>query len=608
MKKIIILFVFLPLGYLLFAQTNISLPMDDPAYRLLEIAEIKGLIKPLPKVRPLSRKAVLDAINEMENAPNSKLLDTEKSIIKDVRERLSTSLKSGLNLKYGTFRSEGNVKGVPLSMEAGFGIDLSLSGGFYFEKNDFYPSFEFRPHIKFSGDIGEQFSYGAAINGIIMYTNNYENGDYYANIITKKEIKTMGVPPAYFPYTYRKKWDGTVWNIKKITNADFIEWPQDFSIGYGTATEISGTFVHDIISYRFGRIDREYGAATDGYSLTLNKNAQPFYAIEFGVHPFSWFSFSNMVGILEFSGGSQKDSAKADQSAFSLSQIEFFFKNYVYFGFGSTVVWPKRFELAYLFPIIIYHAYQMNIGDFDNTGNFANLKLQWPGVGNIWGSVFLDEINPEAHIFELDRALYSYQAGAEIIIPRLPFASVKLSYTKIEPYCFTHPMIETPWYSNEVSSAYMSHGEPLGYFLKPNSDEIKVLFAFMPLHNLSLSASYQMRRHGADYGSSQVDGSSYFSELNGSGREWDGEKALRKNFLHDGSYEWSHIIHIAGELSIPKTSVKLFAETGLVISYFTNITEGASNDGYSHPIKRIDTAEYPKSTGVILTLGVHVLN
>jgi hypothetical protein len=242
----------------------------------------------------------------------------------------------------------------------------------------------------------------------------------------------------------------------------------------------------------------------------------------------------------------------------------------------------------------------MNIGDFDNTGEFAQLKLQLPGIGTVWGAVFLDEINPEAHIFELDRALFAYQAGIHVNVPFLPFASVLVSYTKIEPYCYSHPMIDTPWYSRPVEEAFLNHGSPLGYYLQPNSDEIKARFSFLALPRIFVHAQYQLVRHGAETGESQVDGSSMYSEL---GDNRSSDPHYRKFFLHDGAYEWTHIARAGMDWEIRNTSLQFFAETGMVFSYLTDITEGGPNDGKAHPF----AVTGPHSTALFLTLGLRAL-
>jgi hypothetical protein len=149
-------------------------------------------------------------------------------------------------------------------------------------------------------------------------------------------------------------------------------------------------------------------------------------------------------------------------------------------------------------------------------------------------------MNFEGNFFILDREMYAWQGGLEVLLPRLPFASLDLSYTKIEPYCYTHQKADVPWYAQSMEEAYTNHGYGLGYYLPPNSDEIKLQFQTMPARGTWVKAQFQMIRHGADYGDRAVDDSSYLSELAGHNRSSD--LRLRKFFLHDGAYQWLHII------------------------------------------------------------------
>jgi hypothetical protein len=69
-----------------------------------------------------------------------------------------------------------------------------------------------------------------------------------------------------------------------------------------------------------------------------------------------------------------------------------------------------------------------------------------------------------------------------------------------------------------------------------------------------------------------------------------------------------HIIKIGAEHSFPVKNAmpfQVFGEAGVVISYFTNIS-GEANSGSASSFSIVDTKEYPKSTGFILTLGVRI--
>jgi hypothetical protein len=313
--------------------------------------------------------------------------------------------------------------------------------------------------------------------------------------------------------------------------------------------------------------------------------------------PAYWFSFSSLTGVLEyFNAKGIMESAWTSQNAFSIEQLEINYKNYFHFDVGSSVVWPKRFELGYIFPINNNFMYQNNIGDFDNMGVFFNVKGQYPGLGALWFSAFLDEVEVSSvsRIFELDRHMFAFQAGVKALIPWFPFASIRLSYTKIEPYTYTHTRNFVPWYDSHGNAdeamevSYTNNGVGLGYYLPPNSDEVLIRFDTRPGIGTGAHFQYQMIRHGADHGPDQVDGSSYLSELDPDNR---GQQS--KNFLHDGAYQWMHIVKIGADHTFPNLPLQVFGEAGVVFSYYTNYSAG-------------NGAAYPNSTAIIVTLGFHI--
>ena len=126
--------------------------------------------------------------------------------------------------------------------------------------------------------------------------------------------------------------------------------------------ELAGTLLGDHVFYRMGRLDREWAGQTSGSSLVFNQSAQPFLAIETTISPFSWLNFSSLTGVLEYhdalDAAGLTESAKTSQNAFSINQFEFNYKSYVHFDIGSTAVWPKRFELGYLYPLASNFLYQ----------------------------------------------------------------------------------------------------------------------------------------------------------------------------------------------------------------------------------------------------------
>jgi len=332
-------------------------------------------------------------------------------------------------------------------------------------------------------------------------------------------------------------------------------------------------------------------------------------ALETVITPFPWISFSSLTGVLEFhnavgagNNASVKDSSKVFQNAFSVVLLEINLFKYFSVDIGSSVVWPKRFELGYLFPFTENFLYQNNIGDFDNMALFFNLEAKYPGIGNLWFSFFIDELDVENDLFSYDRNMFAYQIGGSFHFPWLPFTSVTFSYTKNEPYNYTHNRISTPWNTSALMEQnYVSFGKSLGHYIPPNSDEVLIRFETMPFPQSIFSLQYQFIRHGADYGDRAVDGSSLWSELPTYGNR----DMFKKYFLRDGAYQWIHMIRLRGEYSMTalKVPVRVFMEIGGVYSFFTDTDKKLGEKG---PYKNINTPQYPHSLSFIGIIGIIV--
>jgi hypothetical protein len=622
------------------AQTHNAVPLENPVYTVIEQAQIRGLCGYLPYTKPYSRAMILRVIEEiLETEPVhgfARLKEKERDILEQFRKDFNPD-RNGLNLTRGTISSEHTWNDIYFSSEFGVGLDFAFGASYYsfasgynyapsddklFEdaalpaSGDSYKDFTVIPSISFLGDLGRNMSYGLTINGFVGKSPRAILGQYETTPYDPADDEThylkfpaRSEPLAYFPYTYKKKWDSFVYSINDISNRSMLSYPDDLSVGYSMLSELSGEFFNGHFMYRFSRLDREWASPVNNGSLVLNQAAQPFLAFETVIVPFDWISFSSLTGILEYNNaiGSDnrallKDASETFQNAFSIVMLELSYKKYFKVSFGSSAIWPKRFELGYFYPFAENYLYQNNIGDYDNLALFLNLEGQYPaGLGKAWISAFVDEISIESGLREMDRTMYAVQVGGLFYLPFLPFASVRLSYTKIEPYCYTHGRLETPWYGNKLMETnYVNFGKPLGYYLPPNSDEILLRIQSTPAPRSLVSLQYQMIRRGADYGDRAVDGSSFWSEL----KEVD-RSDMKKYFLHDGAYQWMHIFKLGGEYSLTgkKMPVKLIAEIGLVYSYFT---DSDSELGTSGDIRTINTPQYPHTLTFIGFLGIQL--
>ena len=384
------------------AQTHTSVPLENNVYYILEQAETKGLCAPLSGARPYPQSVVLAAVNEILNSENSgKLTGGERQILEQYAAKF-TKPKTGMDWQRGAYYNETAIgkSGVPLSIQLGGTVDIEGSAGIYPAFGEKYWGTETWVHLFLGGDLGRHVSWefsgeGGLIKAPRMRLGTYNT--YYAGFVddTKGQyvnqlIDTYSEPLTHFPYTYRKRWDGSIYFFQDLS--EFESWPDSIAGGYNLKSELTASFLENKLIARVGRLTREWGSVSSGSSLGLNQAARPFLGMEAEFSPFSWFGIASMTGVLEYyNSAGIKDSALHNQNAFSTTLLQFRYKNYVYLDLGEAVVWPKRFELGYITPIINSIFYQNNIGDFDNMSMIINLKAQYPGIGNLWLSLFWDE-------------------------------------------------------------------------------------------------------------------------------------------------------------------------------------------------------------------------
>jgi hypothetical protein len=606
------------------AQSHTSVPLENQVYSILEQAETRGLCAPLSGVRPYTRTVVLKALSEILGSDVGQkrgLNETERVILEKYRVQFSKP-KTGFDSARGAYYNETTIANtsVPISANLRLGLDAEISGS-----ADSYGTRRFGEELWLSilldGDISPYVSYGFSSSGGIIRAPRKFLGEYHSYYdgytppqpdngeFRDRLIETYSEPSTHFPYTYKKRWDGSVYSFSDLNT--FGHWPNGFSGAYSLESELSASFLSNAVFLRFGRLSHDWGAAPLGTSLALNQMARPFMGIDLAFTPLSWLSYSVLIGALEYYNSEGiKESAWSFQNAFSISMLEARYKNYIYFDIGNSVIWPKRWEPAYFSPTTNYFFYQNNIGDFDNMAMFFTLKGQKPGLGNIWFSLFLDEASLQADMLGLDRTMLAAQGGMVFPVPVLSFSELTISFTKINPYCYTHNRNFVPW-SNEwydnirrpMELSYTNNGVSLGYYLPPNSEELLVRFKTMPRANITTALQYQLIMHGADFGRSAVDGSSLLSELAPSGRDTD--PVLKRYFLRDGAYQWMHVVKAGVEWTVPTQPVSLYAEAGTVYSYFTNIN-GPANSGSASSFSIINTSEYPHAMRLIVILGVKI--
>ena len=560
------------------------------------------------------------------------------------------------SLKNLAYKTSGEKDSVPVSLVCDIFADGFFSGGIYSNSENNSFGYETWENFHFYGDLGKNVSYMAL--GYIELTEmnlqklgTYDIGwwwydDYGDEDSFDREShysdRTINTYRNYsvLPYSYKKHWDGSVYYLNGGVNSTGLTgWPFEDSLGFGMQGELHASFFDDLVDIGIGRLNREWAAMDIGSSLVLNANAHPFFGFESTVKPFKWISFSSITGFLEFPNqnyingeayfldygddgawyttdgyGNKVDSVKDSyffHNIYAMSMLNLDFK-YVHWDFGSTVIVPNRFELGYSFPLVDRVVYQNSVGDYDNLALYTDLKVRYPGIGYVWGSIFLDEVNAlKTDVFHNTRCMFAYQGGTKVNIPWLPFGTISFRYTKIEPYCYTHEALnsasEQPYYSHYISESYTNNGESLGYYLPPNSDEFLVRFETRPLPATSFSFRYQLIRHGVDWGSGakMYGGSSIYSELP-AGQYGPGRNNLHKYFLRDGVYEWTNVFAFEASYDFKRHGfpLKLYGIVGFTNNWFTTIADEIPSSSTSY--SKFSSDEYKENSGIVISIGMEV--
>ncbi|MGL4982712.1 MAG: hypothetical protein ACRC4W_07685 [Treponemataceae bacterium] len=526
MKKILVILILVLGSTFTFAQQHLSVPLSDPVYQILDNALIKNYVSHLSGKKPYSVSIVLDALNEIKDNP--RLSPQEKILILDTITRFEPKTES-VWYKDGKYRysnAEKEDRKFLNNIEVGGMFDISAGVNF----NELALSTEIWLLLYLRGDLSDYFSYN--INGSLG--------------VTKTDLKT------YSPHTFTQSWDGYRYTLKGF---NFIGLGSDAAFAAQFKPEFSLSLWDNKFGLNFSRTRRDWGFA-DG-NLMLSETARPFMAVDFHLNPVNWFNLSFITGTTEFRRDNDiKQDAWAFQNNYSAASFDFYIGKWVHLGITSSAVWAKRAEFGYLNPGMFMFFYQNMIGDFDNMQIGLNLGVNIPKYARLYFSFFLNEISFEVEDFlHAPRNIFALQAGAKIALPNIPFSTLILQYTKLEPYMYTHAPTDVPWYSHPVNTKYLNHGESIGYYLPPNSDEIKIKFESAPFWFLTSSVSYKMIRHGVS-----AAGSTYEEE-------WEYSTMPRKDFLKDGVYEWIHSLTFNAEYNMKAVDLPFYVGAEYTFGY-----------------------------------------
>ncbi|ADY12742.1 hypothetical protein [Sphaerochaeta globosa] len=454
---------FLVLGLLfltlssLSAAMHTSVPVDHRVYRILEVAQIRGLIDNQLAVKPYRASKVIALLEEIASQPSSLQSGEAEEI---------AGLLSQLNQTYGTapsyadkLFSTGFLRTYDADKQLGASMGITLASQQTISLNQ-KGEYDSRNGVVafLKGDIGPSISFNMDFGMVFDHLNN--------RVFLPSEFT---IPGEGF-YLLMLEGGRTAWSI-----------PFDNLYTSLTLTpEVTGSFFDGALQLRWGTLKRDWGPGLN--NLILSSDARSFDALELQLLLTPWFRFSVMNGSLgKFSlntidgtpffsdyFGSKEDRVNYRfDNNFSAHRVELDFgKNFTFSIFESTV-WQKRFELSYLNPATIYMFQQNSMGDIDDLFAGVDASLTLPSKARIYGAMAMNEMNVVGNpitMLKAPRNMFAFQAGVVVPLPIGSFSSLTFQWTYIGPFVYTHyPLRKLTGY---VDTKY-ENGSPVTNLTEP---------------------------------------------------------------------------------------------------------------------------------------------
>lgn len=587
-RKIAIVFVLLFSITAVFASKYHSIPIGDKGYRIVETAQLRGIIPVQSEVKPYSLSVMRELLNDIRNS--ELISNAERDVVDSVLREYDRLYGSEKVNSFRDFLNNGFLR---------FGdseTNLTVGGSF-----------------KTKNVVGFNFSDGKVIdtrNQVLFYLRGdlFDILSYDANLgLHVEKINTNAYLPMDFPIDMSGNYFEFPRNdIYNLNNDAGILW------GFSANPEVDMSFINNKVGIRFASIKRNWGPSEN--NLGLSASASTMAGLEINVKPFDWFEYTVMhASLTKFALSTFKgvdwpsDIYARDEynNNFSMHRIDLKFGG-LRFGVFENVVWRKRFELAYLNPFAIYQIIQNEVSDYDNMMFGFDVSYTFKNLGKIYFSFALDEISSLSikTFFVNARHIMAVQGGMEIPVSLGVFGKTGFQITYIPPFFGSH-YIETnnPWGSSQYSTAYVNKGKPISYPLNPDSLELKISFAmdFGKNYTLDLTVKDQMRSAQFAVVNSGMDILTSMEYQN------DADYSVKKFFKNI----WNNILDV--ELDVSKRLEEFPLEISVGVQFIMENSRGFELEGRAvpassdHHYKKINLGNIDMNYGPWNTPSISVL-
>ena len=484
-KTIVLLFVAMVITAFAFAAQFHSIPLGHEAYRIIEVAEIRGAIPVQTEVKPYSLNVVRALFDKILSS--DAFSESEKSQVRRVLSDLDSLYGNEPTVEFADLFRRGYLRtsGVNTTTVGG-SIALDMTVGHDTEGNSILDA-RGNGTAYISGDL----------LGFISYDLNFrlslDRIDTRSRMITDLQINCDGFYEDFFGTSTGDQ------RLRKLPDSSGRFW-----LGIEAFPEVSLGTQDGTIGVRFGTIRRDWGPGLN--NIGLSGSARAFDGLEISLRPVSWFSYNVLTGSLgnvslDSVNGVEWPSENMDTRGgkyynnISIHRVELGPFSGLKAGIWESVVWRKRFEIDYLNPLSIYMFAQNALGDYDNVLAGLDLTYTLPGVGQFYAVLSMDELN-NFHFLKNPRDILAYQLGARFAPRFFGFSELTVQTTYVPAFYGSHYESKEKLFADvPYTTAYVNKGQNLGYPVNPDTLEFLLDFktSFATGWTLDITVKDQMR-------------------------------------------------------------------------------------------------------------------
>ncbi len=534
-KAFAVLFLVVVCGALFATQFH-SVPLDNEAYRMIEIGELRGIIEVQTDVKPYNLNTVRRLLNTMRDS--DLVSSSEKARI----DEILASFDSQYGLEDGSVAQDDKSTIGFFRSSSGFGT-TTLGGNVS------------TTQIVGLGNNGKKVfdsrnSMTAYINGNLFNAVSYDL-NFRLNL---DRIDS----DAYLPTELLFSTDGFYMNL--FENGDRLTSLPDgrFFLGIEAFPEISTSIADDVVSMRIGSVKRDWGPGVNNFAVA--GSARVFDGFELSLVPADWFSYSvmtaslgqaslNSVNDVEWPSENMDDKTGKYSNNISMHRVELGPFYGARLGVWESVVWRKRFELSYLNPLTIYMFSQNSLGDYDNVVAGLDISYVNPKFGELYAAFSFDELNSFSKPFTCARNIIALQAGAKFALPFGSFSELRTQVTYVSAFFGSHYEDKAKLFADvPYTTAYVNKGQNIGYPLNPDSLELLLAFDTSIDGGWKLSALVKDQMRSSQYATKKT-GTDILTFMNyGAFGTFDGERWGQYYSRDFFGHIWNNIVDIEVEV------------------------------------------------------------